>query len=102
MRKQTWLRKNAGALTPQKTFTCRYTSSQKVPETSSANTNTHLSLKQKRARVHGQTHRNFSSASNAATEAPRSRNNRRTRGFKVRRLPEHATTLHDAPASALK
>ena len=47
-------------------------------------------------------HRNFSSASNAAGAAPRSRNKRRTRGLQVRRLPEHATTLHDAPASALK
>ena len=101
-RKQTRLRKNAGALTPRKL--------------SPADTRVHTNFRRQLAQIHTHTlsqninapahtekaHRSFSSASNAATAAPRSRNNRRTRGLHVLRLPEHATTLHDAPASALK
>jgi hypothetical protein len=72
------------------------------PETTAMEYNTIYTQNEHATRGPRDCHRSFSSASNAATEAPRSRNNRRTRGLQVRRLPEHATTLHDAPASALK
>ena len=42
-RKQAWLRKNAGALTPEKTLTSRHTSPHKRPKTTNANTEQTLS-----------------------------------------------------------